>query len=518
MNKKIHIDIPDEKKFLNQLQNNSLVEISADYIFDEGYDVEPHVDYETPEGFPNCCEYHINTKKNLDEWFNRFPDCCERHAVLQTKRWFNKNRYNHVVDKILLLSLHTANFIKQNIDAENWYKEITDYIDYCNGSFGEPEVGGERYCSGVEHYIAVDEGELFTPENKWKQSQILAFFRSYKTVDVNLKKETDLNLLESTFQKWLKFLPSISVFSEIKENYTGRFPLTLVLRDPEHNRFTGLTKFSVRTKNELLEILVKETRNILEHITNLNLYKNGNISFKAKYELDLISQAHELKQKKLLSEYSKSESRYVKILKKWLTNEKQFIEDLKPLLTKEEKKIVLKTEADFDKIYEQIVDQIFYFGVNLEKSKRVYQNFDEESFRDYFLPYLNSISENFSATGETFNKIGKTDILIQDNNGINIFIGECKLWKGENELKKALDQLFERYVNWRDEKVALIIFNTKHKDFTKLISKANYALREHKLFKKYLGERQKSSFKYLFMHNEDNEKIVNLELIILNCI
>lgn len=518
MDRKIYIDIPDEKKFIDQLRNDSLIEISAEYIYDEGYETEPFTEYERPENFPDCCEYHYDVKATLEEWFKKFPDCCERHAQLHKRKWFKKELYNHVVDKISLECLHTMKFIKKYIDSESWYKEITDYIEYSNSSFGTPEVGGERYCAIVEHYIKSDVDTLFNKENKWKQNQLLDFFKSFKVVDLKLKKETDLNILDSTIQKWLKFLPEISVFSNIKKKYSGKFPLTMVLRDPEHNRFTGLTKFSIRTKSELLEFLLNQTKLILEHITNQDLYQAGNLSFKAKYEIDLIGQHHELKQKKLLLDYSKKENQYIKILKKWLANEKEYIQELKPLLLSTERKIALNSYMDFDKFYDQVIDQIFYFGANLEKSKRIYQNFDEESFRDYFLPHLNLISENLSATGETFNKIGKTDILIQDNSGQNIFIGECKLWKGEKELDKAIDQLLVRYVNWRDEKVALIVFNDKHSKFSQLLDKANDTLRQHKFFKTYLGARHQSSFKYLFRNADDEEKTINLELIIFNCV
>src|SRR5690606_5018776 len=146
-----------------------------------------------------------------------------------------------------------------------------------------------------------------------------------------------------------------------------------------------------------------------------------------------------------------------------------------------------------DEGYGNILNQIYGFGQNLEKYKTLYDKFDEEGFRDFFLPHLNLISKSHAATGETFNKLGKTDILIQDENGINVFIAECKLWKGESELSKAIDQLLDRYVTWRDEKVALIVFNKDMKNFTELMAKAVEKLKKHPLFDKYLGKRKDSS-------------------------
>ncbi|AXO81825.1 hypothetical protein DZC78_06005 [Olleya aquimaris] len=171
-----------------------------------------------------------------------------------------------------------------------------------------------------------------------------------------------------------------------------------------------------------------------------------------------------------------------------------------------------------DEGYDNILNQIYNYGQNLEKYKNLYDKFDEEGFRDFFLPHLNSMSKNHTATGETFNKIGKTDILIQDEKGINVFIAECKLWKGESELSKAIDQLLDRYVTWRDEKVALIVFNKDMKKFTELMTKAVEKLKEHPQFDKYIGKRKDSSYQFTFKHPDDSEKIIKLELIIFNCI
>lgn len=171
-----------------------------------------------------------------------------------------------------------------------------------------------------------------------------------------------------------------------------------------------------------------------------------------------------------------------------------------------------------DKAYNQILDKIFHFGQNLEKYKDLYEKFDEEGFRNFFLPYLNSISPKHTATGETFNKIGKTDILIQDQNGLNVFIAECKLWHGESELLKAVDQLLERYVTWRDEKVALIIFNKSVRKFGDIVEKAVESMKSHTNFSYYVGKRDSTSFSYFFTHPDDPRKKISLELIMFNCI
>jgi hypothetical protein len=55
-----------------------------------------------------------------------------------------------------------------------------------------------------------------------------------------------------------------------------------------------------------------------------------------------------------------------------------------------------------------------------------------------------------------FNGAGKTDILIREGDR-NVFIGECKIWKGPKTIRDAIDQLL-RYLVWRDTKAALLLF------------------------------------------------------------
>lgn len=170
-----------------------------------------------------------------------------------------------------------------------------------------------------------------------------------------------------------------------------------------------------------------------------------------------------------------------------------------------------------DQVYTKILNMIYLFGKNLEKLSSLHSKFDEEGFREYFLPYLNMVSKSHRATGETFNKIGKTDILIQNEKGENVFIAECKVWSGSENITAAVDQLFERYVTWRDEKLALIIFNKNVKGFTAIIEKAIEILKAHPLFKEMIDRPNDSCASFVFQHPEDEDKSLRLELIMFNC-
>jgi len=151
-----------------------------------------------------------------------------------------------------------------------------------------------------------------------------------------------------------------------------------------------------------------------------------------------------------------------------------------------------------------------------EAFSSISQSFDEEGIRSCFLPYLNAISQKYTATGETFNKIGKTDILIQNESGENVFIAECKIWRGQSQLSEAIDQLLSRYVNWRDEKVALIVFNKTNTNFSDVISKSKKVMEAHNAFEEFKGTTSRTSFAYKFVHPEDNNKKVCIELMLFN--
>lgn len=169
-----------------------------------------------------------------------------------------------------------------------------------------------------------------------------------------------------------------------------------------------------------------------------------------------------------------------------------------------------------DPAYFNILDKIIQLGMNMEKIPDFVKTLDEEGMRDYFLPHLNSISKAYSATGETFNNKGCTDILIQDDKGRNVFIAECKIWRGNSYLHDAIDQLLERYVSWRDEKTAILVFNKDVSGFSDVIKKAMQTVIDHPNCLMMIKERRETSFSFLFKHIKDPEKKIKLELVLFN--
>ena len=96
----------------------------------------------------------------------------------------------------------------------------------------------------------------------------------------------------------------------------------------------------------------------------------------------------------------------------------------------DEKNFIPEPTLDI-KNYNKILQIINDVGKNFERYPSTYKGKKEEELRDHFLLILEPNFEG-SATGETFNKSGKTDILLRYQNS-NVFIAECKIWKGKKK-------------------------------------------------------------------------------------
>lgn len=152
--------------------------------------------------------------------------------------------------------------------------------------------------------------------------------------------------------------------------------------------------------------------------------------------------------------------------------------------------------------YQHILKIIQDMTLVMERSPSSFASMAEEDIRQHFLVQLNGHYEG-KATGETFNAEGKTDILVR-HEGRNIFIAECKFWRGDKGYTDTIDQLLG-YLSWRDTKTALIIFN-RNKDMTSVLEKIKTLTEGHALCKtgpKVEGETQ---FRYVFGQPNDQNR------------
>jgi hypothetical protein len=160
--------------------------------------------------------------------------------------------------------------------------------------------------------------------------------------------------------------------------------------------------------------------------------------------------------------------------------------------------------------YEHILSIISNMAEVIERSPRAFQEMGEEDLRWQFLVQLNAQYEG-QATGETFNHRGKTDMLVRWE-GKNVFIAECKFWKGPKSLSLALDQLLG-YASWRDTKTALLLFN-KQRIFSSVVEKIPEVVRDHPVFKSGLPyEGSETGFRFVLGRPDDPDRELVLTVL-----
>lgn len=156
--------------------------------------------------------------------------------------------------------------------------------------------------------------------------------------------------------------------------------------------------------------------------------------------------------------------------------------------------------------YEHILAVLQNMTHVMERSPSAFKAMGEEDLRQHFLVQLNGQFEG-TATGETFNVNGKTDILLR-HNGKNVFIAECKFWRGPKVYRETIDQLLG-YTAWRDTKTAILVFNRGTAMSTVLAGVEAEAV-AHGNFKRMVQWKHESGFRYVLHHQGD----VNRELYV----
>jgi hypothetical protein len=159
-------------------------------------------------------------------------------------------------------------------------------------------------------------------------------------------------------------------------------------------------------------------------------------------------------------------------------------------------------------IYNDILRICHETGIEMERHPSIYTGKDEDTLRDFFIMFL---SPHFSSvTGETFNKIGKTDILIRYENS-NIFVAECKFWSGIKGFYATIDQILS-YLTWRDSKTAILCF-VKTKELNPVLKQIESETSKHSCYVKYNGKKSDSWFDFEFHLKDDPSRGIKLAVL-----
>lgn len=96
----------------------------------------------------------------------------------------------------------------------------------------------------------------------------------------------------------------------------------------------------------------------------------------------------------------------------------------------------------------------------------------------------------------------------------NIFIAECKVWRGPKSFADALDQLLG-YATWRDTKLALIFF-VRQPDMGVVQEKARAAVEAHDAFKAWRGESEEGELRAEIVWPDDPGRKADLAMYLVH--
>lgn len=182
---------------------------------------------------------------------------------------------------------------------------------------------------------------------------------------------------------------------------------------------------------------------------------------------------------------------------------------IKPTVEKGE----FKPEPTLDlKTYNEILQIIYDLGKVFERLPSTYFDKDEEALRDHILLYLEPRYEG-TAGGEIFNKSGKTDILIRYQN-TNVFIAECKIWRGIKEYLEGITQLLKN-LTWRDSKAAVVLF-VKNKEISSVLKTIENETSKHENHLDFTSKSTDSWFNFRFHIIGDRNREVRLAVLAIH--
>lgn len=314
--------------------------------FELPFSIEPTKGNHNYDSCENCRKQKQQLIIDLKKRAGLFPFCCDEHSHLKDFEQYNKNNYigleEEIADKIMFTHHHIIN----HLEEDEWYEKITEYLEYVFESFGSfPQSYGcgfllTDYVFSVKELTLNIRGCLTSDKNITREELDVRLNKIASYIDIRVtpksekkKKNTDVNILLTTYDKWFKTFPfDLSYFKHLKEHYRKTIPI--LTGEVVTNRYSGQTLAVATTKENLTRLLIKTTREIITNINGLQLHEVEQLSNADKIELELILKNRELQLSEMASLDNTDRKEYIKILKKWFKEEKSFIRSIKPLLPK----------------------------------------------------------------------------------------------------------------------------------------------------------------------------------------
>ncbi len=295
-------------------------------------------------------------------------------------------------------------------------------------------------------------------------------------------------------------------------DHLRRQPNTYTLSPPTIDVDGNEVTFRIIHFDQDAEGLNATASRIIEQLVSGSSYLGSQIrSFNASLEV-AVRNCFEERKKELLAKRNLLSSLAIPVRRSRQTSP-TFSVPLKrtPVIVRREKPAITKAnfrpEPTLDSgIYEQILRITFDLGKQFERLPATYSGKAEEELRDHFLLFLEPNFEG-SATGETFNRCGKTDILLRFE-GSNVFVAELKFWSGEKAFLGAISQLLS-YLTWRDSKAALILF-VRNRELSSVLTTVRSSAEKHANFLGFEGEIERGWNKFRFHINDDRSREVQL--------
>jgi hypothetical protein len=313
-----------DKHFVGLSDNISILAHQPTQSHVEGYC--PHEDIEKSNTFPKCCDFHSETYKLLEKWFAHIFPLFTKEMEVKYKSWFEKSDYKGLPLKIVTQISYTEYFIKEKINSTNWYDDIRHYIDYNIWCLGQLQFGSGEYVFFVQKSLQKNEINIVGK----KRDKIIAYCNQKLSLEFKTVAEqdiTDINVISETIQKWSNIFPFyVEEFSKFKELYKGISVIITGYRD--YNPYTEMFLVDIITKSELINLLIRATKDLLKLIDGAIHVKNGESIQKInKYQHEILVESHTFMQQKLLNDFCSDEYTYISILEKWFDKEKVFLGD-----------------------------------------------------------------------------------------------------------------------------------------------------------------------------------------------